>query len=221
MNLGKILSRSARFWPHNEAVVDSRQRLTYAQLEARSNRLASGLLKLGLEPGAHVAILAMNRVELVEAEVAFYKAAMVKVPINARLSPDEIVRVLNDSRSVAVITGSAPAKALAANRAALPYLKWIIVLADEGGDIPYRELLDMGDEQTINSDPADDQLAVLHYTSGSSGVLKAAMLTSAIARPWCAKASPAPYAEPAPTMSWPMSARSPMPAACKSCLCWR
>ena len=177
MNLGKILSRSARYWPHNEAVVDSRQRLTYAQLEARSNRLATGLLKLGLEPGAHVAILAMNRVELVEAEVAFYKAAMVKVPINARLSPEEIVRVLDDSCSVAVIAGSAAAKALAANRATLPHLKWIIVLADEGGDVPYREVLDMGDERAFNSDPDDKALAVLHYTSGSSGVLKAAMLT--------------------------------------------
>ncbi|CAI8790051.1 fatty-acyl-CoA synthase [Pseudomonas jessenii] len=177
MNLGKILSRSARYWPDHEAVIDSRQRITYAQLEARTNRLASGLLKLGLEPGAHVAILAMNRVELVEAEVAFYKAAMVKVPINARLSPEEIVSVLNDSRSVAVITGSAAAKALGANRRALPHLKWIIVLAEEGGDIPYREILDMGEERELNSDPHDDQLAVLHYTSGSSGVLKAAMLT--------------------------------------------
>ncbi|WP_025109777.1 AMP-binding protein [Pseudomonas sp. H1h] len=177
MNLGKLLSRSARYWPVHEAVVDSRQRITYAQLEARTNRLASGLLNLGLEPGAHVAILAMNRVELVEAEVAFYKAAMVKVPINARLSPEEIVSVLNDSRSVAVITGSAAAKALGANRGALPHLKWIIVLAEEGGDIPYREVLDMGEERELNSDPHDDQLAVLHYTSGSSGVLKAAMLT--------------------------------------------
>jgi acyl-CoA synthetase (AMP-forming)/AMP-acid ligase II len=177
VNLGKLLRRSARYWPDHEAVVDSRQRITYAQLEARTNRLASGLLNLGLEPGAHVAILAMNRVELVEAEVAFYKAAMVKVPINARLSPEEIVSVLNDSRSVAVITGSAAAKALGANRGALPHLKWIIVLAEEGGDIPYREVLDMGEERELNSDPHDDQLAVLHYTSGSSGVLKAAMLT--------------------------------------------
>ncbi|QDI18399.1 long-chain fatty acid--CoA ligase [Serratia marcescens] len=177
MNLGKILSRSARYWPHNEAVIDSRQRLTYAQLEARSNRLASGLLRLGLAPGAHVALLATNRVELVEAEVAFYKAAMVKVPINARLSPEEIVCVLNDSRSVAVIAGRVAAKMLAAHREALPHLNWIIALGDEGGDIPYCEVLGMGEEREFNSDPADNDLAVLHYTSGSSGVLKAAMLT--------------------------------------------
>lgn len=177
MNLGKILSRSACYWPNNQAVVDARQRLTYAQLEARTNRLASGLLKLGLKQGAHVAILAMNRVELVEAEVAFYKTAMVKVPINARLSLEEIISVLNDSRSDAVITGSKFASALAAHQQALPHLKWVIALAETGGDIPYHEVLEMGEETPLHCDPDDDQLAVLHYTSGSSGVLKAAMLT--------------------------------------------
>ncbi len=151
--------------------------MTYAELEKRTNRLSSGLLKLGLPQGAHVAILAFNRVELVEAEVAFYKNAMVKVPINARLSPDEIVQVLNDSRSEAVITGPVFATALMQNRQALPHLKWVIALAEEGGDITYGKVLALGDETPVNCDPDDDQLAVLHYTSGSSGVLKAAMLT--------------------------------------------
>ncbi|MBK5351548.1 AMP-binding protein [Pseudomonas sp. TH41] len=177
MNLAKILSRSARYWPDNLAVIDTRQRLTYAQLEARTNRLASGLLKLGLKQGAHVAILAMNRAELVEAEVAFYKNAMVKVPINARLSPEEVISVLNDSHSEAVVTTSHFASALASYRQALPHLKWVIALAETGGDVSYDAVLEMGAETPVHTDPDDDQLAVLHYTSGSSGVLKAAMLT--------------------------------------------
>lgn len=177
MNLGKILTRSARYWPNHEAVVDSRKRLTYAELEYRSNCLASGLLNLGLSAGTHIAILAPNRVELVEAEVAFYKAAMVKVPINARLSIEEIVRVLEDSCSSAVITIPVFAKALQQQRERLPKLEWIISLGDDGGDIHYQDLLLKGSPEPINADPADEQLAVLHYTSGSSGVLKAAMLS--------------------------------------------
>ena len=104
MNLGTIITRSARYWPDHIAVADSQTRVSYAQLERRSNRLASGLVSLGVDVGEHVAILAANRVELVEAEVALYKAAMVKVPINARLSVDEVVRVLEDSWTVALIT---------------------------------------------------------------------------------------------------------------------
>ena len=177
MNLGNLISRSARYWPDAEAVVDSRQRLTFSTLEQRSNRLASGLATLGVTRGAHVAILAPNRVELVEAEIACYKAALVKVPVNARLSLDEIVRVLEDSRSKVVITDARFAQALVGRRDALPELSWIVSLGDEGGDLTYAQLQASGSDVRVESDPADDDLAVLHYTSGSSGVLKAAMLT--------------------------------------------
>ncbi|MDP9520533.1 AMP-binding protein [Pseudomonas putida] len=177
MNLGTIITRSARYWPDHIAVADSQTRVTYAQLERRSNRLATGLGTLGVVVGEHVAILAANRVELVEAEVALYKAAMVKVPINARLSLDEVVRVLEDSCSVALITDASFAQALATRRAELPLLRQVIVLEGEGGDLGYATLLEHGSEVPLGLDPADDALAVLHYTSGSSGVLKAAMLS--------------------------------------------
>lgn len=177
MNLGTIITRSARYWPDHIAVADSQSRVTYAQLERRSNRLASGLGALGVASGEHVAILAANRVELVEAEVALYKAAMVKVPINARLSLDEVVRVLEDSCSVALITDARFAQALATRRAELPLLRQLIVLEGEGGDVGYAALLERGNDAPLSLDPADDALAVLHYTSGSSGVLKAAMLS--------------------------------------------
>ncbi|WDM61365.1 AMP-binding protein [Pseudomonas sp. NEEL19] len=177
MNLGSIITRSARYWADHIAVADSQTRLTYAQLERRSNRLASALGTLGVGIGEHVAILAANRVELVEAEVALYKAAMVKVPINARLSVDEVVRVLEDSCTVALITDARFAEVLAARRAELPLLRQLIVLDGQGGDLGYCALLQLGSEAPLGLDPADDALAVLHYTSGSSGVLKAAMLS--------------------------------------------
>lgn len=177
MNLGKIVSRSALYWPDHVALIDSTQRITFSQLEQRTNRLASGLLALGLVEGAHVAILAPNRVELAEAEIAFYKTAMVKVPINARLSLDEIIQVLNDSHSQGVIADSRFAAALKQRRGEMERLKWIVALDENTGDLGYAELLALGSEGRVEADPSDDTLAVLHYTSGSSGVLKAAMLS--------------------------------------------
>ena len=177
MNLGTIISRSAKYWPARTAVIDRHTRVTFAQLEQRTNQLASALLARGIAPGEHVAILAENRVELVEAEVAFYKAGLVKVPVNARLSLDEVMQILNDSCSVALITTAAFAQALAAQRARVPALRLVVALAQEGGDVAYSALLHQGDTQPISCDPPDDALAVLHYTSGSSGVLKAAMLS--------------------------------------------
>ena len=160
MNLGKIISRSALYWPDHEALVDNKQRINFAQLELRTNRLASGLLELGLQSGAHLAILALNRVELVEAEIALYKTAMVKVPVNARLSLDEIVQILNDSHSQAAIVEGRFAAALHARRGELPRLRWIVSLDDEAGDLAYSRLLERGSEAPVHSDPADDALAV-------------------------------------------------------------
>ena len=179
MNLGKIISRSARYWPEHEALVDSKQRITFAQLERRTNRLASGLFDLGLQPGAHVAILALNRVELAEAEVAFYKTAMVKVPINARLSLDEVIQILNDSYSQAVIVEGRFAAALQARRAEIPRLCWIISLDDETGDIAYPTLLGSGSEAPVHSDPADDALAVLLRAGASRYIDRDGDLASA------------------------------------------
>ena len=79
LNLGKIISRSALYWPDHEALVDNKQRINFAQLELRTNRLASGLFELGLQSGAHLAILALNRVELVEAEIREHELAEARV----------------------------------------------------------------------------------------------------------------------------------------------
>ncbi|MBV4522010.1 AMP-binding protein [Pseudomonas sp. SWRI74] len=177
MNLGKIISRSAKYWPERMAVIDRNTRVTFAQLEQRTNQLASALLGRGITTGEHVAILAENRVELVEAEVAFYKAGLVKVPVNARLSLEEVIQILNDSCSVALITTPVLAEALTTRRAQVPALRLIVSLGEEGGDVAYSALLRQGDQEPVSCDPSDDALAVLHYTSGSSGVLKAAMLS--------------------------------------------
>jgi len=175
MNLGNIITRAANYWPQKEAVVDARNRLTYRDLESQTNRLASGLLAMGLAPGNRVAIQALNCAELAVAEIAFYKAGLVKVPVNARLTVDETVHVLNDSRAHAVIAGKSQTVAIMANRSQLPHLENVIAIEGDEGDHRYQDILDKGEDVSPGADPADDEVAVLHYTSGSSGVLKAAM----------------------------------------------
>lgn len=177
VNLGKIISRSARYWPERMAVIDRHTRLNFAQLEQRTNQLASALLGQGISTGEHVAILAENRLELVEAEIAFYKTGLVKVPVNARLSLEEVIQIINDSCSVGLIATPMFAEALIARRAEVPGLRLVVTLGEKGGDIAYSALLDQGSEAPVSCDLPDDALAVLHYTSGSSGVLKAAMLS--------------------------------------------
>lgn len=175
MNLGQVVTRSASYWPEAPAAKDVRRCLSFADLEAEANRLCTGLNALDYGEGSHIAIQAPNCTELVACEVAFYKGAMVKVPINARLSAEETVHVVNDSHAVVLIASAKHAAALADQRDRMPKLEKIVVIDGDGGDLSYATLLKMGRPDWTSLNPPDDALAVLHYTSGSSGVLKAAM----------------------------------------------
>ena len=60
MNFGHIFDLPARIWPDKEALVYGENRITYAELEDRTNRVANGLKALGVGRGDHVAILVKN-----------------------------------------------------------------------------------------------------------------------------------------------------------------
>lgn len=176
MELGSISARAARYWPQRLAVIDARRRLSFAVFEDRCNRLAHSLVTVGVSPGERVAVQAWNRVEVVELEVACYKGGFVKVPLNARLTIDETLHALRDSQARLMVADGAHAAAVAARRAEVPELR-LIVATEPGGDCDYEDLIEAADAAPIQFATSGDDTAVLHYTSGSSGVLKAAMQT--------------------------------------------
>ncbi|MFL1456238.1 AMP-binding protein [Marinobacter sp. GN3S48] len=176
MNLGRFISRSARYWPTAPAVADSRGSITYDELDQRSSQLANALLGLGLEPGDRVAMYSLNRKELVEIEVALYKAGLVKAPLNARLSLDEAIHVLEDADARVLIVGPEHAEQVQDQQADLPSIEHIVVIG-KSGSTHYEGLLAEGAPNSPDIELDPDAPAVLHYTSGSSGRLKAAVQT--------------------------------------------
>lgn len=171
MNLGNLVTRAALFWADRIAVKDERVSLSYATLEERTNRLANALSDAGLTKGDRVAVLAWNRSEIVEAEVALLKGGFTRVPINARLSADEVVHVCKDSEVKILLTDEAH---LAAAQQAFNENDnlQLLVLGDGGS---YEDALAQAETETVCADVSPDDIMVHHYTSGSSGVLKAAM----------------------------------------------
>lgn len=171
MNLGNLVTRSALFWADRIALKDERIELTYAQLEERTNRLANALSALGVAKGDRVAVLAWNRVEIAEAEVALLKGGFTRVPINARLSTDEVVHVCNDSEVKVLLTDEA--HLAAAQQAVNEHDNLQLLVMGAGGS--YEDALEQAVADAVCADVSPDDIMVHHYTSGSSGVLKAAM----------------------------------------------
>lgn len=175
MNISWIVTKAAQFWPDKHALVFEGRPTTFRELDTRSSRLANSLLGLGLRKGDGVAIQCWNCVEIVEVECALYKAGLVKVPVNARLTPKEVEDVLADSGAKAFILS---AEHLAALGPDLREVQHRILLGEaREGWLGYEALLRSGGDARPEVTIADDDIAVLHYTSGSTGRLKAAIQT--------------------------------------------
>ncbi len=176
MNLGRYVRRTRSHQPGAEAVVCGPSRLTYAELDEHSDRLATALRELGLAKGDCVATLAANRAELVVTEVALYKAGLVRAPVNARLGEREVAHLLRESGARVLLTDAAH---LDAARHAVPGSEVKTVIGYDGpSDLGpgYADTLTTTREP-VDVDCDDDDLAVLHFTSGSTGKLKAATQT--------------------------------------------
>ena len=102
-----IVARHAQTQPDKVAVIDGEQRLSWRHyLEAR-NRLVHALGDLGLAAGEHVVLYAHNSLEVLLAGAAARALGLIPVPMNHRLTAEEVAYILDDSDAVAVFASDA------------------------------------------------------------------------------------------------------------------
>jgi long-chain acyl-CoA synthetase len=158
---------------------------TYAAIGADIERLATGLLAHGIEPGDRVCILADTRPEWSIASNAIWSIGAVVVPIYPSNSPEECAWVAGDSGAVAVVVEDAGQFAkVDAVRAALPALRATFVV--EGRDasdgvVALEEVAAAGGDsdelERRRAAVAPDDPALIIYTSGTTGPPKGCVLT--------------------------------------------
>jgi acyl-CoA synthetase (AMP-forming)/AMP-acid ligase II len=149
--------------------------LTYGQMHGAIRRVAAGLRDRGLGKGEAVAILSPN---LPEYPVAFHgacTAGLVNTTLNPLYTAEEIHFQLRDSKARLLITiPQLLDKARAAAEGST--VEEIVVFGEAEGATPFASLLGAGEAEQVPVDPAED-LAVLPYSSGTTGVSKGVMLT--------------------------------------------
>jgi fatty-acyl-CoA synthase len=104
--LGACLDKAAAKWPDREAVVvcDQAVRMTFAELRDQADRLAAGLIALGLRPGDRVGLWSPNRIEWVVTQYATAKAGLILVNLNPGYRAAELEYALNKVECRALIT---------------------------------------------------------------------------------------------------------------------
>jgi len=178
LTLGDICSKHARLSGNSEALVFGTTRITYAQLHARSNRLAHALLAQGLAKGDRIAILSENSHRFVECYFGAAKAGLVATPLNFRLTERELLHMLRDSEASAMFVGEGFESVAASLKAQLPQLKiWIGLDTEIEGALAYESLLSASSAAEVSVEVGENDLAVLVYTGGTTGLPKGVMLS--------------------------------------------
>jgi fatty-acyl-CoA synthase len=187
MVLGDFLTKYAAERPDREAVVFQDRRYTFRDYDRETDRVAAGLLKLGVKKGDRVGIYIPNWPENIFSYLGAAKIGAVAVPVSWRFTPQEI-RFVIDNAGISVLIMAAGFMGmdfvgnLAAVRGELPGLGQVVILERDkaaAGMIPYDDFLaDAGPEleQAMQSVRPDDPVLFL-YTSGTTGVPKASVLT--------------------------------------------
>jgi long-chain acyl-CoA synthetase len=157
-----------------EALICGDCRMTWRDVVEQSSRVATGLQKLGLQGGDRLALLLGNRVEFVLAVFAAAQLGLVTVLLSTRQQTPEIAHVLNDCGAVAIIHETGLADRLP-NADEIPGLKYRVALDGDGADQTFSDLVDNAPLQS-HAEVAEQDTAMILYTSGTTGRPKGAML---------------------------------------------
>jgi len=178
----------ADLWEHvvdtvgdREALVCGERRLTFADTDARANRLAHALAAHGIGPGDHVGLLLYNGTEYLEGMLAAFKLRAVPINVNYRYVEEELRYLLDDADAKAIVFHRELGPRLAAVRGDLAMLDTCFVVDDgteaslDGLDaLDYEDTLAKASPTRDFGPRSPDDLYVL-YTGGTTGMPKGVM----------------------------------------------
>jgi acetyl-CoA synthetase len=161
-----------------------RRDVTYGELGDMADRVAAVLQGLGVQPGETVAVLLGRVPELYAAALGIWKVGAVFCPLFAAFGPGPVRARLELSQAAVLIVGDGLyARKMAGQRSAMPGLKRVLLVGDEGAPAHLSEdcqdlrglmaLADPAALATVATRPDDP--AFLHFTSGTTGIPKAAV----------------------------------------------
>lgn len=174
-----LINRGARHYPERTAIAFGEQSMTFAEVDRLSAQLANALHSLGAGQGARVALLLSNGLYSVPVDFACVRAGINRVPLNARLSVPEHVRMLQETDCAVLVFGADLRDRAEELRAALPGLVCHGLGATVGGGRDLLAELAGQDVHPPQIEVAPEDVVLTLFTSGTTGTLKAAQHTQA------------------------------------------
>ncbi|MBI1743204.1 AMP-binding protein [Candidatus Acetothermia bacterium] len=161
------------------AIYFEEERITYRELRERVNRLASSLQRLGVEQGERVMLRLPNRPELIVGLLAVQRLNAVALPTMKLLRARELTYIANDAEAKILIVHNTLFEEIEKCRSELKTVQHFIVvpIAEKTDHLSFDDLLKEGDKSLEPAHSQPDDIALMLYTSGTTGVPKGAWHT--------------------------------------------
>ena len=177
-----FLSRAAALYPEKVAIIDGEQRLTYAEFERRSKRLAQALVHAGVEKGDRVCILSPNSHFFLESFYGVSQIGAVLVPLNYRLVAGDHEYIINHAGVKVLLVDQDYVEMIDAIREALGSVTtWVVAQEDQetpAGWVNWERWIAGAPDRAL-PDPGlrETDLVSINYTSGTTARPKGVMLS--------------------------------------------
>ncbi len=179
MSVDSRLSLSAKRLPTKVALKWNGRDYTFGELDSLSTKFAKALSSMGIKKGDRVCIFMQNSPEFAIAHFGILKCGAVTVPLNVMYRRRELKHMINDSMASAIVTSGANLQFVQEVLNELKTVKEVIVTSESvpDGFVPFHKIINDFDDTPFPSMNSEEELAVICYTSGTTGLSKGAMLT--------------------------------------------
>ncbi len=179
MNLVELAEQNLEKFGEITSVIYNDTEFTNLQLFKKSNKLANGLKKLGISQGDKVLVMLMNSPDVLVSYQGILKAGAAILPVLFLLTPKEINHILMNSEAKAIITTKDFVDNIFQAKEGVETLENVIIIEDEevSGALNLNDVLKDESDKKPDIVINDNDMAVLLYTSGTTGVPKGVILT--------------------------------------------
>ncbi|HZG70921.1 MAG TPA: o-succinylbenzoate--CoA ligase [Chondromyces sp.] len=177
--IGSWLVKHSQLAPDRLALAFKDRRYTYRQLNERVNQVSHAFISLGIRKGDRVNALLFNTNEMIETMFACAKIGAIFVPINFRLSVEEVQYIVNDSSAYHLVYDERMRPLVDLLRGKETRLTDYIHVgkSPHGQDWIYEDLVVNSSKEDPDCDIKLDDIQMMMYTSGTTGKPKGAMLS--------------------------------------------
>lgn len=172
-----IIERNARIYADQIGWVSENEKITHLQFSKTVNRVSNGLLKAGIEKGDRIGVLAHNSMAYFYLYGAAAKIGAIMLPINFRLSPEEIEYIITDGAPKILFVGSEYLDTMTSIKSKLGNVQSLYTMAEEMEDFaPFHSLLE-NNELAYPCEVKSENSFVIIHTAAVSGKPRGAVLS--------------------------------------------